>query len=133
LDKVWFLIITNIIAAPTPPPPPKKKEKHECCKHSHTAHEVPLHDCKVSVLVYEYIKIKWFMLFKETINYIQLIWTQLIKELTKEKMYGCFMQDNAMAYMANFSMTAPEEAPQPSAHIFLIQQIRFINWENVIK
>jgi len=48
-------------------------------------------------------------------------------------MCSCFMQDNAMAYIANFSMTAPEEAPKPPSHIFLIQQIRFINWENVIK
>jgi hypothetical protein len=40
------------------------------------------------------------------------------------------MQGNAMAY-ANFS--APEEAPKLPSHIFLIQQIRFINWENIIK
>jgi hypothetical protein len=33
-------------------------------------------------------------------------------------MYGRFMQDNAMAYMANFSMTAPEEVPKPSSHFF---------------
>lgn len=43
------------------------------------------------------------------------------------------MQDNTMAYVANFSITAPEEAAKPPSHIFLIQQIRFINWENVIK
>jgi hypothetical protein len=42
------------------------------------------------------------------------------------------MQDT-MAYMANFSMTATEEVPKPPSNIFLIQQIRFINWENVIK
>jgi len=53
------------------------------------------------------------MLSKETINYIQLIWAQLIKGLTEKK-----MQDNTMAYMANFSMTAPEEAPKPPSHIF---------------
>jgi hypothetical protein len=48
-------------------------------------------------------------------------------------MYGCFMQDNTMAYMANFSMTEPEEMPKLPSDILLIQQIMFIKWKNVIK
>jgi len=47
----------NTNPPPPPPPPPKKKNRYECCKHFHTAHEVPLNNCKVRVLVYnEYIK-----------------------------------------------------------------------------
>jgi cell division inhibitor SulA len=45
------------------------------------------------------------MFFEETINsncYTQLILTPFFRELTEEKMYSYFMQDNAMAHIANF-------------------------------
>jgi len=41
-----------------------------------------------------------------------------INEGIKKKMYGCFIQDIAMAYVANFSITAPEEEAKPPSDIF---------------
>lgn len=51
-------------------------------------------------------------------NKLHSINMDTINEGIKKKMYGCFIQDIAMAYVANFSITAPEEEAKPPSDIF---------------
>jgi hypothetical protein len=80
----------------------------------HAVHEVPQHDLKVGV---------WRAIgarrtvepvsFHETVNsdrYVRLILSPLFGQLTDEKSYGHFMQDNATAHTANNSVVALHEA-----------------------
>ena len=77
------------------------------------------------------------MHFKVIINsdcYIQSILTPVIKKLTEENMFGCFMQNNAMVNMVSFSHITLEKAQkQPSDIILKIKQIRVINWKKVLQ
>jgi hypothetical protein len=77
------------------------------------------------------------MHFKVIINsdcYIQSILTPVIKKLIEENMYGCFMQNNAMVNVVNFTQITLEKAQkQPSDIILKIKQIRVINWKNVLQ
>jgi hypothetical protein len=74
---------------------------------------LPMHNLKVIAWCAESTcKIIGPMSFEETINsgcYIWLILTPFFRELTEEKMYGYFMQDNATAHTADFSMTVLEQ------------------------
>jgi hypothetical protein len=79
----------------------------------HAIHEVQLRDLKVGV---------WHtitaqrtiqpMTFHETINskcYVRLILSLFFSQLTDEKSYGYFMQDNATAHTVNNSMVTLDE------------------------
>jgi hypothetical protein len=73
---------------------------------------VPLHDLKVGVWCAISVEDNAALSFHETINskhYVRLILSPFFDELTDEKLYGHFMQDNATAHTVNSSTVALDE------------------------
>jgi hypothetical protein len=102
-DEAGFTLSGNVSS---------QSNKYLCYGNPQTVDQVSLHDLEVTVwYAVSARKIQQLRFFKKNSgHHIQLLLTPFLKELTEEeKVYSYLVQDNAMAYPANFLITVLQE------------------------